>query len=101
MPEQFSVDPESLLRASARFALESAELDAALGRLRQSLGALGDVCGDDEQGHTFGAAYKPNVSKLDQAMSNLVKGLAGISDAFDVMTLNYLDGDSASQVRTK
>ena len=58
-------------------------------------------CGDDEQGHTFGAAYKPNVAKLDKAIGNLVQGLGGIGDAFDVMTMNYLGGDSASQVRTK
>jgi len=101
MPEEFSVDPESLLRASARFSLESVELDAALARLRQSLSALGDVCGDDEQGHTFGAAYKPNVAKLDKAMANLVEGLGGIGDAFDVMATNYLGGDSASQVRSR
>ncbi|TMD89975.1 MAG: hypothetical protein E6I73_09295 [Chloroflexi bacterium] len=101
MPEEFSVDPESLLRASARFSLESVELDAALARLRESLSALGDVCGDDEQGHTFGAAYKPNVAKLDKAMANLVEGLGGIGDAFDVMATNYLGGDSASQVRSR
>src|SRR5437879_11776404 len=96
MPHQFSVDPESLLRASARFSLASVELDAALARLRQSLSALGDVCGDDEQGHTFGAAYKPNVAKLDKAIGNLVQGLGGMGEGFDVMTRNDVGGGCAS-----
>lgn len=98
MADKFSVDPESLLRASGRFALESEELASALSRLKQSLGALGDVCGDDDQGRQFGSGYNPNVAKLEQALTNLAKGMGTIGDAFEVMAFNYLGGDSASQV---
>jgi uncharacterized protein YukE len=99
MADKFSVNPESLLGASARFSLASAELDSALGRLQHSLGALGDVCGGDDQGRAFGSGYKPSAAKLEQAFASMVKGLAGIGDAFDAMALNYLGGDSASQVQ--
>jgi uncharacterized protein YukE len=97
--DKFSVDPEALLRASARFDLESAELASALSRLQSTLGSLGDVTGNDDQGHKFASGYNPSVQKLQQAMQNMANGLADISRGLEVMAINYQGSDDASQVR--
>jgi uncharacterized protein YukE len=97
--DKLSVHPETLLRASARFALESEQLGAALDRLKSRLGSLGDVTGDDDQGHQFAAGYDPNSAMLQQALQNLARGLGDIGLGLEVMALNYQAGDDASQVR--
>jgi uncharacterized protein YukE len=97
--DKFSVNPESLLGASARFELESEQLASALSRLQASLGQLGDVCGNDDQGHRFAAGYVPNEVKIEQALRNVSRGLADIGRGLEVMGLNYQGSDAASQVR--
>ena len=101
MGDKVSVQPESLFRASARFSLESEELAAALSRLQTSLAALGDVCGNDEQGQKFASGYSPNAVKIEKALQNLTQGLADIGRGLDVMGINYQAVDAASQVRKK
>ena len=100
MRDEFSVNPETLLQASARFDLESAELGSALSRLQATLGSLGDVCGTDDQGHKFANGYTPNAEKLVQAMQNMTSRLADIGRGLEVMGTNYQGGDAASQVRS-
>jgi uncharacterized protein YukE len=98
MGDRFSVDPESLMRASGQFSVESARLAVAVARLQSRLGALGDVTGDDDQGHQFAAGYKPNAATLEQALLNMVKGLDAIGRGLEVMGINYQGGDAASGV---
>ena len=98
MGDKFSVHPESLIRAGAQFSVESARLSDALSRLQSTLGALGDVCGDDDQGHQFANGYQPNASILEQALGNMVSGLDAIGRGLEVMGINYAGGDAASQV---
>jgi uncharacterized protein YukE len=96
--DKFSVDPATLLRASARFSLESEQLASALSRLQASLRPLNGMCGNDEQGQKFGAGYDPNAKNLEQALQNLAKGLDAIGRGLEVMGINYQGSDSASQV---
>ena len=98
MGDKLSVHPESLLRASARFALESEQLAYAVGRLRASLGPLGGMCGNDEQGQKFASGYDPNSKNLDQALQNLTRGLEAIGQGLEAMGINYQGSDAASQV---
>lgn len=100
MRDEISVQPETLLQASARFDLESVELGSALSRLQATLGSLGDVCGNDDQGRKFGSGYNPNAEKLQQALQNMIARLADISRGLEVMGINYQGGDAASQVRS-
>jgi uncharacterized protein YukE len=97
--DKFSVDPESLLRASARFALESDEFASALSRLQATLRSLGDVSGSDEQGRKFASGYDPAANSVEQALQNLAKGLNATSQGLSVMGTNYQGSDAASQVR--
>jgi len=99
VPDKFSVDPETMLRASARFSLESELLASALSRLQASLRPLSGMCGNDEQGQKFGSGYDPNAKNLELAFQNLVKGLDDIGRGLEVMSINYLGSDAASQVR--
>ncbi len=101
MPDKFSVDPETMLRASARFSLESELLASALSRLQASLRPLSGMCGNDEQGQKFGSGYDPNAKNLELAFQNLVKGLDDIGRGLEVMSINYRGGDAASQVQTR
>ena len=98
MRDELSVDPETMLRASARFALESQELASALSRLQASLVPLNGMCGNDEQGQKFAAGYEPNAKNLEQALQNLAKGLDAIGRGLEVMGINYQGSESASQV---
>ncbi len=100
MPDKFSVVPETMLRASARFSLESELLASALSRLQASLRPLGGMCGNDEQGQKFGSGYDPNAKNLELAFQNLVNGLDAIGRGLEVMSINYQGGDAASRVRT-
>jgi uncharacterized protein YukE len=99
MPDKFSVDPETMLRASARFYLQSEELASALSRLQASLHPLNGMCGNDEQGQKFGSGYDPNAKNLELAFQNLVKGLEAVGRGLDVMNINYRGSDAASRVR--
>lgn len=99
MRDKFSVDPETLLRASARFSVENEQLATALSRLQASLRPLSGMCGNDEQGQKFGAGYDPNAKSLEQALQNLAKGLDAIGRGLEVMGINYQGSDTASQVR--
>ena len=101
MGDKVSVQPESLFGASAKFSLQSEELAAALSKLQAHLGALGDVCGNDDQGRTFASGYNPNAAKIEKALQNLTQGLANIGTGLDVMGINYQAVDLASQVRKK
>jgi uncharacterized protein YukE len=96
--DKFSVDREAMLRASARFSLESEELASALSRLQASLRPLSGMCGNDEQGQKFGAGYNPNATNLEQALQNLANGLSAIGRGLEVMEINYQGSDAASQV---
>lgn len=99
MGDKFSVDPETMLQASARFARDSDQLASALGRLHSTLASLGDVTGGDDQGRHFASGYNPAAASIEQALGNLVKGLASIDRGLQVMAFNYMSGDAASQVR--
>ena len=99
MGDKFSVHPESLFVASARFSTQSDQMAAALSRLQTRLGALGDVSGSDDQGRQFAQGYDPSVVKVEQALQNLAKGLADIGRGLEVMGINYLGSDAAGQVR--
>jgi uncharacterized protein YukE len=88
-----------MLRASARFSLESELLASALSRLQASLRPLSGMCGNDEQGQKFGSGYDPNAKNLELAFQNLVKGLDDIGRGLEVMSINYLGSDAANQVR--
>jgi len=101
VPDKVSVDPETMLRASARFSLESELLASALSRLQASLRPLSGMCGNDEQGQKFGSGYDPNAKNLELAFQNLVKGLDDIGRGLEVMSINYRGGDAASQVQTR
>lgn len=98
MGDRFSVHPESLIRAGAQFSVESTRLADAVGRLQSTLAALGDVCGDDDQGHQFARGYQPNAALLERALVNMVDGLEAIGRGLEVMGINYAGGDAASQV---
>jgi uncharacterized protein YukE len=98
MGEQLSVHPESLIRAGAQFSIESRRLADAVNRLQSSLHALGDVCGDDDQGRAFAKDFNPATVKVTLAMQNMAKGLSAIGRGLEVMGLNYEGGDAASQV---
>jgi len=97
--DKFSVDPEALLRASARFDLEGEQLATALSRLQASLRPLSGMCGNDAQGQKFGAGYDPNAQNLELALQNLATGLDAIGRGLEVMGINYQGSDAASQVR--
>jgi len=97
--DEFSVDPQTMLRASARFSLESQELASALSRLQASLRPLAGMCGNDEQGQRFGSGYQPNAANLQQAFQNLAGGLDAIARGLEVMANNYQGSDAASQVQ--
>jgi uncharacterized protein YukE len=88
-----------MLRASARFSLESELLASALNRLQASLRPLSGMCGNDEQGQKFASGYDPNAKNLEMAFANLVKGLDDIGRGLEVMAINYQASDSASQVQ--
>ena len=88
-----------MLRASARFSLETEQLASALSRLQASLRPLGGMCGNDEQGQKFASGYEPNAKNLELAFQNLVKGLDAVGRGLEVMSINYRGSDSASQVR--
>jgi uncharacterized protein YukE len=98
MQQRFSVHPESLIRAGSQFSVESARLADALARLESKLGALGDVCGNDDQGREFAKGYAPNKALLQHALSNMVEGLDAIGRGLEVMGINYAGGDAASRV---
>lgn len=99
MTDQVSVDPNSIRQAGSQFSTASGDLDAALSRLRGALNGLGDVCGDDDQGRQFAAAYDPNHKTIDQALLNMARGLGDIATALDAMASNYEGSDRASTVR--
>ena len=99
MADKLSVDPATLLQASARFSRESEQLASALSRLQASLRPLGGMLGNDEQGQKFGSGYDPNAKNLELALQNLAKGLDAIGRGLEVMGINYQGSDAASQVR--
>lgn len=99
MGDKFSIDPETILRASARFSLESEHLASALSRLQATLRPLSGMCGNDAQGQKFGAGYDPNAQNLELALQNLATGLDAIGRGLEVMAVNYQGSDAASQVR--
>lgn len=99
MGDKFSVDPESLFRASAQFLVERDQLATALSRLQSALRPLGGMCGNDEQGQKFSSGYDPCAQNLEQALTNLTNGLDAIGRGLEVMGINYRDGDAATQVR--
>lgn len=98
MGDRLSVHPESLIRAGSRFGVEGARLADAVARLDSKLSALGDVCGNDDQGREFAKGYAPNVALLHQALGNMAKGLDAIGRGLEVMGINYAAGDAASKV---
>lgn len=98
MGDKFSVHPDQLILASARFTDEAEQLASALGRLRSHLHGLGDYCGGDDQGRGFARAYDPKVAMVDQALQNLTHGLADIARGLEVMAVNYRHSDGSSQV---
>ncbi len=98
MGEQLSINPESLIRAGAQFTIESGRLADAVNRLQSSLHALGDLCGDDDQGRAFATDYNPATGKVELALQNMAKGLSAIGRGLEVMGLNYEGSDAASQV---
>jgi uncharacterized protein YukE len=97
--DKFSIHPETILRASARFSVESEHLASALSRLQASLRPLSGMCGNDAQGQQFGAGYDPNARNLELALQNLATGLDAIGRGLEVMGVNYQGSDVASQVR--
>jgi uncharacterized protein YukE len=97
MGEKFSIDPQTLLTASARFSVESEELASALSRLQASLRPLSGMCGNDEQGQKFGSGYDPNAKNIELALKNLSTGLDAIARGLQVMGINYQGSDAASQ----
>ena len=99
MGDKFSVQPDQLILASARFTDDAEQLASALGRLRSHLHALGDYCGGDDQGRQFAQAYDPKVAMVDQALQNLTHGLADIARGLEVMAVNYRRSDGSSQVK--
>lgn len=98
MGDKFSVHPDQLILASARFTDEAEQLASALGQLRSHLHGLGDYCGGDDQGRGFARAYDPKVAMVDQALQNLTHGLADIARGLEVMAVNYRHSDGSSQV---
>jgi uncharacterized protein YukE len=98
MQDRFSIHPESLIRAGSQFGVEGARLADALARLESQLGALGDVCGNDDQGREFARGYAPNSALLRQALGNMANGLDAIGRGLEVMGINYAGGDAASRV---
>jgi uncharacterized protein YukE len=96
--DKLSVNPQSMLRASARFALESEQLASALSVLQARLRPLAGMCGNDEQGQRFASGYDPNAANLEQALQNLAAGLDDIGRGLEVMGINYQSSDAASQV---
>ena len=99
MEGKFSIDPETILRASARFSLEGEHLASALNRLQASLRPLSGMCGSDAQGQKFGAGYHPNAQNLELALQHVASGLDAIGRGLEVMAVNYQGSDAASQVR--
>jgi uncharacterized protein YukE len=98
MAEQLKVDPQSLWSAGAELGVEGQALAAALSRLQGRLGALGNVCGDDEQGQAFASGYQPKVAVIERALQSMVAGLAGIEKGLWTMARNYEGADSSSKV---
>jgi hypothetical protein len=96
---EFSVRPHTLRSAGATYLVQSGALDGALARLRSTLAGLGDVCGDDEQGVAFAAAYKPAADTIQRGLSILVQGLASINEGLSAMADHYEGSDASSTFR--
>src|SRR5260370_8770800 len=99
MGDKFSVQPDQLILASARFTDDAEQLASALGRLRSHLHALGDYCGGDDQGRQFAQAYDPKVAMVDQALQNLTHGLPDIARGREVRALNYAHSHGPRQAK--
>lgn len=99
MGDRVHVDPASLRVTGRRMQAEADAVTQALHQLRSTLHGLGDVCGDDGPGHTFGAAYRPQAQQLETLIDVLAQGLHAVSSRLQEMAGNYEGAEQANTVR--
>lgn len=96
MSDGFGVRPEAALAPAAqRFRGVADDLTRAVADLRGVLGALGDVCGGDEQGRQFAAGYQPRADEGLRALDALARALATVPDGLGRAAAGYRAGDEA------
>lgn len=62
--------------------------------MRSTLGGLGPVWGQDEQGATFHAHDEPKAAMVAAAADNVGRGLATIRQGVDAMSVNHAGTDA-------
>ncbi|NMO88665.1 hypothetical protein [Actinomycetospora sp. TBRC 11914] len=93
MADGFAVRPELLAAPAAAFDEAAATLRTAVAQARADLAALGDVCGDDEQGRAFASRYDPVAAEGIAAISRSVDVVASFGDGLRAVVAQYAEGD--------
>ncbi|MEU3776092.1 hypothetical protein AB0F11_23325 [Streptomyces sp. NPDC032472] len=75
------------------FHTQGKNLSTALTTLVTTLDGLGAPWGDDEQGKSFGDAYRPQQRAIEKAAGTLVLGLISIHEAMTDMADGHVDND--------
>jgi uncharacterized protein YukE len=99
MSDRIHVHPAELFGAAGTFYTAIDELSSGLSDARATLGGLGDVCGNDDQGRQFAASYQPQADKVLQAAANLLRGLSSIPEGLEANAANYHESDAGNSRR--
>jgi hypothetical protein len=89
----FGVRPEHLAAPAASFDDAAAGLRTALTQARAALAALGDVCGDDEQGRAFAGRYDPVAAQGLDAIGRAADAVASFGDGLRASVEQYVVGE--------
>jgi hypothetical protein len=93
--EGFAVRPGLLAAPAAAFD-DAAGLRTALARARAELAALGDVCGDDEQGRAFAGRYDAVAAQGLDAIGRSAEAVSSFGGALRAVAGQYAVGDDGA-----
>lgn len=96
MAEGFAVRPEHLVAPAASFDDAAVALRAAVAQARADLAALGDVCGDDEQGRAFASRYEPVTAQGLDAVGRSADVVASFGGGLRAAAKQYEAGDDGA-----
>lgn len=96
MADGFAVRPELLVAPATGFDEAAAALRIAVTRARADLTALGDVCGDDEQGRAFAARYDPVAAAGLAAIGRSAEAVEAFGRGLRTTSGQYVSGERAA-----
>jgi uncharacterized protein YukE len=94
--EGFAVRPGLLAAPAAALDDAAAGLRTALARARAELAALGQMCGDDEQGHAFADRYDAVATHGLDAIGRSAEAVSSFGGALRAVAEQYAAGDDGA-----